>query len=303
MRRFACFLGSLLLLACGREPGAPVEIGRPEFLVQPTGTYDIYVYGVKSQSAVQATALFGALEFNPAFSPDGKSLVHDVLTFDPFTHNLYVTDIDSRASAPLVGGEGGNDGDWSPSGRFIAFDRIPAGDPNVYVVPASGGVRRLVRANAADPQLGPDGNHLVVSDVTDGSVRTIDIRSGADHVVASFGFNPAWSKDGRRIAYTDGNSIFFVPVDPAGTPSGPSVQLTFDDPSAFNQQPSWSNDGMSIVFHSNRGNTNFDWDLWVVSVSAGAPTRLTGTVGIGDFDPSFYLGKLVAFAGFTPPGP
>ena len=124
MRKLASTLGSLLLLACSRDTAAPVDIVRADLLIQPTGSYDIYVYNVKTGSAVQATAIFGAGEFNPAFSPNGKSLVHDVVTFDPFTHNLYSTTIATRVSVPLGGGEGGNDGDWSPSGRFIAFDRL-----------------------------------------------------------------------------------------------------------------------------------------------------------------------------------
>lgn len=299
MRKLTCLFGLLLALACGREPAAPVGTIQPDVVIQPTGTYDIYVYDIQSGVTVQTTTL-GTLEFNPAFSPNGKLLVHDVLT--DFSHDLYITDIQTHASTPLAGGDGGNDGDWSPSGQFIAFDRLGAGDFSVYVVPATGGTRTLVRTNALDPQWGPDGNHLVVLDVTDGSLRTIDIRSGAEHVVA-FGMNPAWSTDGRRIAYSDGNSIFFVPVDPTGAASGAPVQLTFDGPDVFSSQPSWSVDGMSIVFHSNRGNTNFDWDLWVVPVPAGAPIRLTGAAGIGDYDPSYYLRKFVAYAGFTPPAP
>jgi hypothetical protein len=32
----------------------------------------------------------------------------------------------------------------------------------------------------------------------------------------------------------------------------------------------------------------------------GEPTRLTGTVGVGDYDPAYYQRKDVAFAGLTP---
>jgi hypothetical protein len=41
----------------------------------------------------------------------------------------------------------------------------------------------------------------------------------------------------------------------------------------------------------------------VVPVSGGEPTRLFGTVGEGDYDPTFYGKKLVAFSKFTPPSP
>ena len=303
MRQLTLRLVSLPFLACGREPAAPVVDGAAMDVVilQPTGGYDIYVYDVKSGSATQVTTIAGADEYNPSFSNNGKSIVHDVLT--SFSHYLAVTDIKTGVSTPLTGGDGGNDAEWSPSGRFIAFDRSVVGDPSVYTVPASGGTPTLVRANAVDPHWGPGGTHLVVVDASDGSVRTINVGSGAERLVTPFGVNPAWSVDGRRIAYSDGFNIYSIAVDHAGAPVGPPVQLTFDGSLVFNQQPSWSNDGKTIVFHSNRGNTVFDFDLWVVPVSGGVPTLLTGTVGMGDYDPAYYGKKLVAFAGFTPMNP
>jgi len=261
----------------------------------PTGGYDIYLYDVLTGTATQVTTLAGTGEFNPAFSPNGRSIVHDVVHFDPYSQDLYVTDVATGVSRPLVGSEGGNDGDWSPTG-LIVFDRLGS----LYVVPASGGTSRLVRANGNDAQWNPGGTSLVFVDATDNSVRTMELRSGAEHVVAPFGINPAWSIDGTRIVYSDVSNLFLVDVNQAGASLGPPRQVTFDVGAVFNSQPTWANDGRSIVFHSNRGNEVFDWDLWQVSASGGVPTRLTGTVGEGDYDPSYYQQKYVAFAGFTP---
>jgi Tol biopolymer transport system component len=298
MRKFALLLLPLTFLACDRQPAAPVAVLSADVVVeQGTASWDIYVYDVKSGTATQASAIAGADEWNPSFSNNGKAIVHEVIT--PSSQDLYVTQIATGVSRPLAGGEGGNDAAWSPNGRLIAFDGS-WGDPNVYVVPASGGTRRLVRANAMDPEWGPGGRRLVFQDQPDWSVRTIDLRSGSEHVVAAFGLNPAWSTDGRRIAYSDGNNIFFIAVDSAGAAVGAPVQVTFDGSDVYNQQLSWSNDGKTILFHSNRGNTVFDWDLWVVRISGGAPALLYGTVGEGDFDPTFYGKKLVAFAKYTP---
>lgn len=303
MRRLALILLPLTFLACDREPAAPVGAFTADVVIhQGTGSWDIYVYDVQSGTATQASAISGADEYNPSFSNDGKAIVHEVIGFSYSSQDLYVTQIATGVSTLLAGTSGGNDASWSPTGQFIAFDGS-WGDPNVYVIPASGGTRTLVRANAMDAEWGLDDHHLVFRDQSDWSVRTIDVRSGSEHVVAAFGLNPAWSRDGRRIAYTDNNSIFYVAVDPSGAAVGAPVQLTFDGGDVYNQQLSWSNDGMTILFHSNRGNTVYDFDLWVVSVSGGAPTRLFGTVGEGDYDPTFYGKKLVAFAKFTPPSP
>lgn len=291
----------LLSLACGREPVAPENADPASLRIgRATGGYDIYVYDIGSGLVSQATAIVDAGEFNPAFAPDGRAIVHDVVT--PSTHDLYITDLATHVSTPLTGGDGGNDADWSVAG-LIAFDRAPAGDATVYVVAAAGGPRSRVRAHAVDPDWDPTGRRLVMVDVTDGSIRVVLLGSGNEHIVAPFGANPTWSGDGRRIAYSDGNNIFVVIMGDAGAAVGAPVQVTFDDPSVFNGQPSWSSDNQTIVFHSNRGNTVFDWDLWTVRITGGEPIRLTGTVGEGDFDPSFFLNRLVAFAGFTPAQP
>ena len=297
MRKLAFIAVPLLLLGCSREPVAPLARLSPDVVFGvPTGGYDIYVYDVRTGTATQVTMLAGTGEFNPSFSTDGRSIVHDVVHFDPYFQDLYITDVATGVSRPLAGGEGGNDGDWSPGG-LIAFDRLGS----LYVVPASGGTSSLVRANGNDPQWNPEGNGLVFVDATNNSVRTIELRSGTEHVVAPFGVNPAWSIDGTRIVYSDIFNLFVVDVNNAGAPLGAPLQLTFDVGAVFNQQPTWANDGRSIVFHSNRGNEVFDWDLWQVATSGGEPTRLTGTVGVGDYDPAYYQRKYVAFAGFTPP--
>jgi len=305
MRKLASILAPLLFLACGRDPAAPVGViaadrehhGGGVVIHVATGSWDIYVYDAKSRTTTQASTISGADEWNAAFSNDGRSIVHEVIG----SHDLYVTRISTGVSRPLAGGEGGNDADWSPNGRLIAFDG-DFGDPNLYVLPASGGTRKLVRVMAMDPQWGPDSHHLVFRDHSDYTVRTIDLRSGSEQVVAGFGLNPAWSTDGRRIAYSDGYNILVVAVNVAGAAVGAPVQVTSDPYGAFiNQEPSWSSDGRTILFSSNRSGTDFD--VWVVKSSGGEPTRLFGTVGEGDYDPTFYGNTLVAFSKFTPPSP
>ena len=303
MRKLASLLVTLFVVTCARDPAASVGVtadvghGGAVVISQPTGSWDIYVYDVNSGTTTQASTIAGADEWNAAFSNNGRAVVHEVIG----SHDLYITQIATHVSTRLVGGEGGNDADWSPNGQRIAFDG-DWGDPNLYVIPASGGTRTLVRAIAMDPSWGPDNQHLVFRDNTDWSVRTIDLRSGSEHVVAPFGVNPAWSRDGRRIAYSDNNSIFVVAVDPSGAAVGAPVQLTFDGSDVYNGQLSWSNDSKSIVFHSNRGNTVYDFDVWSVPASGGTPTHLFGTAGEGDYDPTYGI-TLVAFSKFTPPGP
>ncbi|MDH3458797.1 MAG: hypothetical protein OER90_18295, partial [Gemmatimonadota bacterium] len=232
MRTLTLILLPLSVLACDPGPAAPVDalvdaLVADVVIDQGTGSWDIYVYDVQSQTVTQASSIAGADEWNPSFSNTGRAIVHEVIGFGYSSFNLYVTQIATGASTLLAGGDGGNDAAWSPTGRLIAFDG-DWGDPNVYVVPASGGTRTLVRANAMDPEWGLNDHHLVFRDQSDWSIRTIDTRSGIEHVVAAFGVTPAWSRDGRHIAYSDNYNIFVTAVDPSGAPVGAPVQVTFD---------------------------------------------------------------------------
>ncbi|NIM48950.1 MAG: hypothetical protein GTO22_06780, partial [Gemmatimonadales bacterium] len=184
MRRLPLILLPLSVLACDPGPAAPVDALVADVVIdQGTGSWDIYVYDVQSETVTQASSIAGADEWNPSFSNTGRAIVHEVIGFGYSSFNLYVTQIATGTSTLLAGGDGGNDAAWSPTGRLIAFDRS-WGDPNVYVVPASGGTRTLVRANAMDPEWGLDDHHLVFRDQSDWSIRTIDTRSGIEHVVA-----------------------------------------------------------------------------------------------------------------------
>ena len=211
-----------------------------------------------------------------------------------------MTDVASGVSTPLAGGEGGNDASWSPNGRTIAFDRVPVGDNSLYTVPAGGGTRALVRANAVDADWSNNSRRLVFTDVTDGSIRTVDVASGEETVIAAFGIHPAWSGNGKQIAWSDGSNLFVIDVKADGQPKGSPVQLTSDGDGAtvFNQQPSWNNNGKTLVFHSNR--VTGDFDLWTIPSNGGTPVLLAGRPDRGDFDPAYAKnGKVVAYAGYT----
>ena len=109
----------------------------------------------------------------------------------------------------------GWDPDWSPDGRWIAFNAHgEEGYAQLWAIPAAGGeVRRLTS-------------------------------------LAQNSYNPAWSPDGRWIAFTARDqgpfNLYAIPF--AG---GPLVQLT--DSTAGHIGPRWSPDGGRLVCESRKG--------------------------------------------------
>ena len=262
---------------------------------QPTNSYDIYAIDVKTGVVFQVTRLEGTDEYNPSWSNNGRQIAHDVVVA-LVSHDIFITDVRTGVSIALLGAEGGNDAAWSPNGQKIAFDRFPMGDNRLYVVPASGGSRTLVVADAVDAAWSPNSKRLVFRRPSDGSIRTVHENGGNETLVVSFGINPVWSPNGQWIAYSDGLNIWKIEVSMAGIPQGAPVQITTGP--EYKSQLSWSQNSKTIVFHSNLGGGDFD--IYAVPAAGGTPTKLTGFTGFGDYDPSYSNnGLYVAFAGFN----
>jgi Tol biopolymer transport system component len=180
-------------------------------------TYDIYTFDPGSGGTIQITNLPETNEYNPRWSPDGKKIVHDVWNLDWSSHGVYITDVNTGGSTPLAGAEGGSYPTWSPSNKWIAFDRGADNDYRVFIVSPSGGVPKLVAEDAFMATWAPNSKRLAFHRPSDGGIWTTDLDGGNQTKVAERGNGPAWSPDGEWIAFEVDGDVWKVRVNNAGT--------------------------------------------------------------------------------------
>lgn len=143
--------------------------------------------------------------------------------------------------------------------------------------------------------LSPDGGTLALDLL--GRIWTMPVSGGpAVALTDPFGDarQPAWSPDGRRIAfqaYWDGNyHVWSVAAD--GSDLRKHTRGPFD-----HREPHWSPDGRRIAFSSDRGGS---YDVWTVGVPSGRVEQLTDAPG-SEYGPAFSPdGASVAFASDGP---
>lgn len=176
---------------------------------------------------------------------------------------------------------------WSPDGRSIAFE-LPGNvlGVDVYTIRSDGSRLRQVAKNAYGPAWSRDGKRLLVArDVctdyydecifNDSRVDLYTVRPdgrGLRHLAREPDgvFSPAWSPDGKRIAFLGNDGGLYL-IDADG---GNRRRLE----GRFGSHLSWSPDGSSLAFEI-RGEAP-DWgDIGAVDVRTGKRENLTHRPG------------------------
>lgn len=146
-------------------------------------------------------------------------------------------------------------------------------------------------ALAMEDNKDPAGDNEIFTINPDGSHRS---RLTNNHVME---YEPAWSADGARIAFTVNTSsdpnqftpnIYVMNADGSGR-----TNLTRG--SGVDSNPSWSPDGKKIAF--TRKNTDRTSDVWVMNADGSGKTNLTGTTFDGSAPAFSPDGTKIAFSG------
>ena len=174
------------------------------------------------------------------------------------SEELYIMNADGSDVTRLTdtGGHISYDHRWSPDGRRIAFASDQSGNYEIYVMNADGsGLTQLTHSDRDDYNLAwsPDGQRIAFV-----SHRPADlVLPGALSRMRIYGSDSA-----QMLGNFD---ICLVNSDGSGL-----TRLTDDAGNDFN--PSWSPDGQSIVFISDRDG---DSDIYTVDSDGSGLTRLT----------------------------
>jgi Tol biopolymer transport system component len=187
----------------------------------------------------------GGVETGPTVSPDGSTVAYAMDVNGSW--DIYAQRVGGRNATPIVNDPKRNEGApaYSPDGTLIAFHESDE-DGGIFIAGATGeSVRRL-------------------TDV---------------------GFDPAWSHDGKKIAYSTEEvrdpssrqtvSSMYV-VDVAG---GAPKKIVDDDAI----QPSWSPSDNRIVYWSNTGGQR---DIFTVAATGGTRVALTNDPAL-DWSPTW----------------
>lgn len=226
------------------------------------GDNEIAIWNVNSRSIERRIRVegIGALA-NPAWSPDGESLV--VTGLEGGISDLYLVDLESGAARQLTRDRYADlQPAWSPDGRYIAFatdrgpggsdfDRLEYAELRVGIYDLETGDIRMVmpfgQAQHVNPQFSPDGRSLFFVSNNDGfrdvyrydlieeqAYRVTEVQTGVSGITATAPALTVAAQTGRMMfsVFYDGKYTGFsleadetvgTPVDGVTTPEGERV--------------------------------------------------------------------------------
>lgn len=173
---------------------------------------------------------------------------------------------------------------FSPDGRSFAYAARPSGNWDIYVQRAGGknpiNLTKDCSNDDSQPAFSPDGEHLAFrSERKGGGIFVMGATGESVRRLTDFGFNPAWSPDGKEIIF--GTTIAWDPaartaldgqlwvVNPS---SGEKRMLTRPAVVPDAVQPNWSPHGHRIAYWAVHGGQR---DIWTMSTDGTHPVSVT----------------------------
>ncbi|MDX2030956.1 MAG: translocation protein TolB [Blastocatellia bacterium] len=217
-------------------PSLSLDGKRLAYVSYRSGHPNIVIRG--EDGLILGATQFKATTSSPSIAPDGR--IAFASSKDGDSMEIYVAAGDGSNARRLTRTRNGVNISprWNPkTGREIAFVSDRAGSPQIYLIDADGTNERPLLSGGGQMD------------------------------------SPAWSPDGRFIAFTwdGGGGGFHIYL--ADVASGQILRLTRE---GRNENPTWSPDSRHIAFQSNRTGR---WEIWAMHIDGSEPRQLTRTGG------------------------
>ncbi|MFQ5542903.1 MAG: hypothetical protein ACE5FY_00970 [Nitrospiria bacterium] len=201
---------------------------------------------------------------DPSWSPAGRQIVFNRHNQDG-SDDIILKNIDGPEEPLLIGR--GSTSAWSPDGRRLAFHDKRWGGVSLWNFSLDLiNLGSSASGESFNPSWSPSGEELVFrrinpfifsSNIVKLTIDEVNPSNSEEKDIIFNARTPAWSPDGRTIAYTDNErGIFLHKLN-----TGSNSQLTFPPSGIQDLHPSWSPDGRMIVFQRSSSD-----DLIVVNV-------------------------------------
>lgn len=232
-----------------------------------------------------------AHDVDPAFSPDGKSI-------------LFTSTRGGKAGVWRMGADGskaericdGDQGEWSPDGKRIVFRR----KERIVIRDLAGGKEKTISPkdwpHCSGPSWSPDGKSVALAARWKGNNAIFLVSADGGKPTKVYdkkgACEPHWSPDGKLLVYETETNI--CTIRPDGTKNRPVTWF-----GGVQRYARFSPDGKHIVFcqgASERG----PWELYIIPAGGGTPRKLTE--GSSDMYPDWAQPSRAAGVGTKPAG-
>ena len=271
--------------------GPTLVCRRPDLIEEQArnGSWALYLIPLGSGRRVGSRRPRRPNGLAPAFSPDGLRLAY-VGCLNGSGRNCAVSVLELGAdytpagpARRLANVRQPRSIAWSRDGASVVYDTNVRGRWELWRVSVDGGTEPerldIPGDHSRQPAIAPAGDRLAFERASQ-ALSTYKLRGRGEPepvlVSTAWDYNPQFSPDGRRIAFSSGRSgdaeeIWLASADGSG-----AHQLTHG-PGTRQTLPAWSPDGRHIAFESIGANARAD--IWVIAADGGVRHRVTTDPG------------------------